>query len=81
MLGRATNIDHRNINRHMGEQEGLRGQIVCVFVIFDRYDREMNGQSILISGFSASKCTRAYTHIVLPRRCTVLIKDISTGNT
>lgn len=62
MVGRETNIDHRKVNRHMGEEKGPRGGIVCVFVIFDRYDREMNGQSILILGFSVSKHTDIYTH-------------------
>ena len=45
MVGRETNIDHSNVNGHMGKhrEEGL-----CVSVIFDRNDREMNGQSFLI---------------------------------
>lgn len=75
MVGRETNIDHRKVNRHMGEEKGPRGGIVCVFVIFDRYDREMNGQSILILGFSVSKHTKTYTHT---SRTVPFIIDIST---
>lgn len=44
MAGRETNIDQTDIwESYRDREKGL-----CVFVIFDRYDREMNGQSILI---------------------------------
>lgn len=46
MVGRETNIDPSNVNGHMGKH---REKGLCVYcVIFDRNDREMNGQSFLI---------------------------------